>query len=395
MAMVQRTTVLRVEWGLNKSEFIGHIGFIVKAKDAEMNSPLLYQWTEMIDKAFPSLGRWQKLTLALFSYGVLLAHSCSLSIVGCHLSGKAENSSRERRLQRWLANERLVLQVLFGWWIAWVLRLWGKATLLVLIDETKLSDHVAVMMVGVAYRASAIPLIWRAYDPADSPEEGQVALMSALLDQLRALIPAEQSVLLLADRGLGTSPQWQERLSHSGWPYLLRVQGSTRIRLPNHKPQPLRHLVGYGQTWSGRGQVFKKAGWQWKWVYLVWEVGYAEPWCLFSNQADIPPTLYGIRAQHECSFRDLKSDGFQWQRSRVWLPSHVERLLLVLALASLWALTEGTKVVHLYPLTRRQQRLSVFRLGLDYLFERFHTLQSKCLELYLAPDTPLLKSVVT
>jgi hypothetical protein len=76
------------------------------------------------------------------------------------------------------------------------------------------------------------------------------------------------------------------------------------------------------------------------------------------------------------------------------LPEHVERLLLVLALATLWSLTEGTKVAFLYPLPRRQQRLSVFRLGLDYLFERFHALNPKCLELFLAPDTPLLKTVV-
>jgi hypothetical protein len=33
------------------------------------------------------------------------------------------------------------------------------------------------------------------------------------------------------------------------------------------------------------------------------------------------------------SFRDLKSDGFQWQRSRVWDPAHAEWLLLILALA--------------------------------------------------------------
>ena len=46
-----------------------------------MNSLQLYQWTEMIDKAFPSLGRWQKLTLALFSYGVVLARNCTLSAV--------------------------------------------------------------------------------------------------------------------------------------------------------------------------------------------------------------------------------------------------------------------------------------------------------------------------
>jgi hypothetical protein len=38
-----------------------------------MNSTLLYQWSETIDKAFPGMGRWQKQMLARFSYGVLLA----------------------------------------------------------------------------------------------------------------------------------------------------------------------------------------------------------------------------------------------------------------------------------------------------------------------------------
>jgi len=360
-----------------------------------MNSMLLYQWNEMIDKGFPEMGRWQKRMLAAFSYGVVLAESCRLSTVAKHLTGRANGSSMERGLQRFLANERIVMRVMFKWWINWVLRLWGKAALLILVDETKLSDHVAVMMVGVAYQGSAIPLIWRAYRVEDYPEEGQVALMSGLLSQLHSLLPPEQAALLLADRGLGTSPTWQERLSDSGWRYLLRVQRSTLIRLPGQKPQPLRRLVGYGQTWTGYAQVFKKAGWQWKWVYLVWELGYAEPCCLFSNQADLSPHLYSHRFQHEVSFRDLKSDGFNWQRSRVWQPAHVERLLLVLALASLWSLTEGTKVRFLYPLTSRQRSLSVFRLGLDYLFERFRSLKNKCLELFLAPDTPLLKSVVS
>lgn len=359
-----------------------------------MNLPLLYQWNAMIDKGFPNMGHWQKRSLGLLSYGILLAQSCTLSKVCQHLTGKAENGSLERGLQRWLANERIEIGSLLRLWVAWVLRLWGQGALLIVVDETKLSDHVAVMMVGVAYQGSAIPLMWRAYSMVDYPPEGQVALLNGLLDQLRSLIPPGQALLLLADRGLGTSPSWQAHLTESAWPYLLRVQRSTRIRLPNHKPQPLWHLVGYGQTWSGRGQVFKKAGWQWKWVYLVWEAGFAEPMCLFSNQPDLSAHLYERRFYHEASFRDLKSDGFQWQRSRVWLPTHVERLLLALALAMLWSLAEGTKAFHLYPLTVRQQRLSVFRCGLDYLFERFHTFPTKCLELFLAPDTPLLKTVV-
>jgi len=360
-----------------------------------MNMPLLYQWNAMIDKGFPGMGRWQKLTLGLLSYGILLAQSCTLSKVCQHLSGKAANSSLERRIQRWLANEQVGMEPWLRLWVKQVLARWGKGALLILVDETKLSDHVAVMMVGVAYQGSAVPLLWRAYRVKDYPSEGQVGLLKGLLDQLRSLIPADQAVLLLADRGLGTSPSWQAHLSESGWPYLLRVQRATRIRLAGQKPQPLWHLVGYGQSWTGRGQVFKKAGWQWKWVYLTWEMGYAEPMCLFSNHSDLSTSLYRRRFYHEASFRDLKSDGFQWQRSHIWLPSHVERLLLALALATLWTLAEGTRVSNFHPLSVHQQRLSVFRRGLDYLFERFHTLQNKCLELYLAPDTPLMKTVVS
>jgi len=359
-----------------------------------MNSLLLYQWNEVIAKQFPEMGRWQKRTLASLSYGITLAENCRLRVIAKRLTGKADASSMERQLQRWMANERIVMRVIFKWWITWIMQLWGKAAFLILVDETKLSDHVAVMMVGLAYQGSAIPLIWRAYCVDDYPEEGQVALISDLLQQLQALLPPHQAVLLLADRGLGTSPTWQERLSDMNWRYLLRVQRTTLIRLHAQKPQPLRRLVSYGQTWTGRAQVFKKAGWQWKWVYLVWELGYDEPCCLFSNQPDLSPDLYTKRFQHEVSFRDLKSDGFQWQRSHIWKPDHVERLLLGLALATLWSLTEGTKVLFLHDLSARQKTLSLFRLGLDHLFERFSASFSKCLELFLVPDTPLIKSVV-
>jgi hypothetical protein len=192
-----------------------------------MNSSILYQWTGEINKRFPTLGRWQCLTLALFSYGVILAQRCTLSRVAQCLTGRADGSSCERRLQRWLANERIEVKGLFAYWVRWVLHVWGEAPLLVLVDETKLSDHVAMMMVGLAYQASTIPLLWHAYHPADYPEAGQVALLSDLLAKLRPFIPANQVAILLADRGLGTSPAWQARLTELNWDYLLRVQRST------------------------------------------------------------------------------------------------------------------------------------------------------------------------
>lgn len=91
----------------------------------------------------------------------------------------------------------------------------------------------------------------------------------------------------------------------------------------------------------------------------------------------------------------MKSAGCHWQRSRFWLPSQTARLLLVLACACLWLLTQGTQVYFLYSLSVRQKRLSLFRFGLDALVARFISSRPQNLEFYLAPDSPTLKSVVT
>jgi hypothetical protein len=73
----------------------------------------------------------------------------------------------------------------------------------------------------------------------------------------------------------------------------------------------------------------------------------------------------------EESFRDDKSHGFQWDKSRVDDPKHATRLLVVLALAALLALSLGTWLIkhglrhEIDP--RRERRLSVFQLGLQAL----------------------------
>jgi hypothetical protein len=167
------------------------------------------------DTLFASLGHWQRLTLALFSYGVVLAQSCTLSRVAQHLTGGGGAASLERRLQRWLANAHLSMAVLFPCWIAWVTQHWGQARWLLLVDETKLSNPVAVMVVSVYYQGSAMPLIWQAYCLSDYPIEGQVGILNGRLAQLQAALPPGIE-LLLADRGLGTSPDWQQHLTESG-----------------------------------------------------------------------------------------------------------------------------------------------------------------------------------
>lgn len=66
-----------------------------------------------------------------------------------------------------------------------------------------------------------------------------------------------------------------------------------------------------------------------------------EPWLLVTNHPFVTAAEYGMRMWEELAFRDLKSGGWQWQRSRVRVPARAARLWLVLALASAWMVVCG------------------------------------------------------
>jgi hypothetical protein len=77
----------------------------------------------------------------------------------------------------------------------------------------------------------------------------------------------------------------------------------------------------------------------------------------------------------ELAYRDVKSTGWQWQRSHLWDPEPANRLWLAMALAYAWVLSLGTRALGTpawcRELTRgRRRRHRVFTLGLRLLKRR-------------------------
>ena len=65
-------------------------------------------------------------------------------------------------------------------------------------------------MVGLAWEDGCLPLGWRVYRANDHdayPAEGQVKMIAGLLQLVQAGLPEDGEVLLLADRGIGCSPE--------------------------------------------------------------------------------------------------------------------------------------------------------------------------------------------
>ena len=360
-----------------------------------MNYPLLYQWEQLVTAQLPSLNSWQGANVALLSYGVMRAESCQQGAVARAVSCAEQVESTARRWRRFLANEHLQLSRFFQEWISWVVTALNTAQLTLLVDETKLGDRIGVMMVGVAWEGRCLPLIWRCYganDAAAYPAEGQVEVIAGLLRQIQARLPAGTEVLVLADRGLGTSPALCRAVAALGWQYLFRVTCQTKL-VTDEADYTIAQQVQPGEIWAAAGKAFKKRGQIPARALALWTVGYDEPWALVTNDAHLTGYEYARRNWQEQSFRDLKSGGWHWGDSRVRQPDHVARLLVLLVLAYVWMVALGSQAVAAgvaQPLLKRAdgtlRRLwSLFREGLRY-FTQVVQRYTVCPGLVFLPD---------
>ena len=358
-----------------------------------MSQAQLYHWAEQIRLHMRHLAKPQAMVLAAFSLGIALSRRCTLSLVAETLGMLGKADTVERRLQRWIANRRIDMAENLGCWARWVLRSLIEGPVFLLVDETKLGKWLSVMVVGVAYRRRCIPLAWRCYRPDAYPPEGQVRLIAALLHRVQPALPASCRPVVEADRGIGTSPALVRAVVALGWYYLFRVQGTTRMRTADGRETALRDKVRRGKRWSGRGEVFKDAGWLPTRIHLIWKRRFDQPWCLITNAPHLTGHAYAYRAWQEQSFRDLKRGGWHWNCSQVRLPDHADRLMLVLVVAYAWVLTLGTIVIRTPSLRRhltrgRRRTYSVFRLGLRYLSHLIHARKPCCFGFIFVPHQP-------
>jgi Transposase DDE domain len=350
--------------------------------------------TATVAHRLPALHKPHARGLAALSLGLALPRRCTLRAVAEALAGLGKPNTVERRLQRFLHNPRLDWQGCLPAFAAWVLRSLGTPRLLVWwVDETSLQEHLKVMAVSLAYQGRAIPLAWWSYRPEAWPM-GQVALIGTLLDWVAAGLPAGCRVLVEADRGLGTSPELLRAIQARGWYFLVRVQRQVHLRLANGRIVPFARLVPKaGRRWRGQVEAFKKAGWLRCWAVGLWRAPHTAPWLLLTNWPKARGQWYGWRMWEELAFRDFKSTGWQWQRSHVWAPEAANRLWLVMALAYVWVLSLGTRVLHTpawyLELTRgRRGRDSVFALGRRWLTRWWALGRQLWYELWLISHLP-------
>jgi len=173
--------------------------------------PELYQWEAQIANHFPGLSHPVVMGLALWSLGMIVVRSSSLSALAdwwsCRL-GQRFHTVRERLRDIYreagakAGKHRRELDLGLCWapWLGWVLEGWDGALLAVALDATSLGDRFVVLAVSVLYRGCAVPVAWKILKAGEKHPWRPEWL--ALLKQFRGVVPAHWRVVVLADRGL-------------------------------------------------------------------------------------------------------------------------------------------------------------------------------------------------
>lgn len=338
----------------------------------------------------PNVRKTRLVNWALLIWGLLRARSAAVPDIAAQLPLPIQAGSREKRLIRWLDNLAVCVADFFAPVACCVLETLAatSGSLRLLVDRVEVKGRLNLLIVCVAFRSRAFPLFWYELGHAGaSTQKEQIAL----LKRIKPWIPPETLVFVIADRefrGMNLAC-WIRRQS---WHYVLRLKCDTKINLGDGNWQRLDSLgLKRGERRFLRNvHVALSNPFGPTHLALVWARSSKEPWYLLTDLEDLEEAvrLYRVRMWCEQLWRDFKSQGFDLEASHIEVGERLERLLLGIALATVWALWTGAKVVRRHLRRRvdsgRRRRLSLFLIGIRWLEHCLALFQH--LTLLLPPD---------
>lgn len=334
---------------------------------------LLHEWTRQMIALLPGVRVTQVRPLALFVLGIVWAGRVNLRAVAATLPLAAADASIDRRLHRWLANERVRVDVLWRQVLPWLLASRAGQPLLLVLDPTPHNGGATILMLGLVCRRRVVPVAWRVLPQQTAWPQPQIAYLQAMFAEVAAALPPGCTVTVIGDRGLPSAEVF-DACRAVGWEALFRLSADARqghsVRLADQTVCPIWALVrGPGQRWTGTVEVFKAANWRTVELTIRWDRGHADPWLLASTQPGGPARVrdYRRRAHAEATYSECKRRGYQIEASRITALDRLERLLLALHLALWWSTQLGLRAIRRG--TRRRydragrRALSVIRIG--------------------------------
>jgi hypothetical protein len=334
--------------------------------------------------------------LAWAVVGLCLTKKVTFAGWGEYLDSPAtQAASRTRRFARWFGNAQIQVQAFYAPLVRAALSDWAPTERLYLaLDASIIKGSPFVLVrLSLIYRGRAIPLTWRVLCHASASVA--FADYAPVLEQALADLPSGLPIVLLADRGF-VHAEWFQWLQRHQWHYRIRLTGDTLIHLPNRQVVPVGRLCppkGTAHFYHGVGLL----GVGLRPCHLALaqlDEPNQDPWYLVSDEPTALQTLeeYGLRFDLEENFLDDKSNGFQVESSRLETPEALERLFLVLAVATLHFTCVGVGVVRRklrrWVDTHWDRGMSYLKMGWSWVRQQYrrHWPQMPAFWLNPAPD---------
>jgi Transposase DDE domain len=292
-----------------------------------------------LQRLLPQQRKTQRTNLSLLVATMLDVRSANLMDLAAGLPRDADRlDMRYQWISRVLMNPLIDPDEVMAPFAREVLsRLAGEDQPLVLIlDQSKLSDRHQVLMLAVRYGERALPVLWRVEATAGAIG---FAVQKALLDAAVPLLPEGADVCLMADRFYGTADliSWcQDR----NWDYRLRLKGNLVVRDAEDRTTTGQLAKARVFALENVQLTARKATTN---LGVIHDPEPAEPWIIaMSAKPGYLKTLeYSARWAIEPMFSDFKSRGFGVEDTQIQHPDRLARLLLVMALAIYTAVSTG------------------------------------------------------
>jgi len=313
-----------------------------------------------------------RVSLAYLITGIIGSKNVQLRQVASKVVYPNKETSLVERFRRFLQNENIVVKIEFIPFLELILSGLSQVQLVLAIDSTKVGGGCMCLMVSVVYKSRALPVCWVVFKGRKGHSSAEIQL--ALMETLQSLLPADREVIILGDGEFDGSAlvAWFEQ--QTDWFYVCRAAKSNKIRYQDEWLALADLDLAEGEEIFLTDILFTQTG-QVKPLNIlaVWNKKDKEHWFFITNLNDPKQAKkwYRKRFSIETLFSDVKGRGFNLDKTRIWKPERLNRLIFAVAIAYIFSVFLGVELIMHGPFEKlfRTDRFyhSLFQLGLSHL----------------------------
>lgn len=344
------------------------------SKSKTMTTPLLHS------QLYAQLSQWitpkDKRHLIGFAENVaaiLQAESGCLSHWLSYLSHRyCKARAHMARLSYFVNNPQITAETFYVAILVQLLKAWSGMAMTLTLDTSLLWDEYCLIEVCLAWGGRSFPLSQKVI------KHGSASVSFAdycpVLNAAKAVLPKDCQVTLLADRGFEHGELLRWMLEHQ-WYWAIRAKSDLKITFPNSQTKPVADLLPEPEQAFLFSDVTILQDIQCHLATARLSVA-PESWAVITNTPLSLQTfaLYGQRfGGIEPHFKDYKSAVFDLPRSHIRNADALARLLMLLATATIIAISTAVHLVHQGALNsvdwHAQRGLSFLQIGLRKIKE--------------------------